>query len=50
MLAAPAAPAAGTHTQEAYEPKQFHITRNGLSLLAAYVMHLIDIFHATIPR
>ena len=35
---------------QAYEPKQFHISRNGLSLLAAYVMHLIDIFHATIPR
>jgi hypothetical protein len=35
---------------QAYEPEQFHISRNGLSLLAAYVMHLIDTFHATIPR
>src|SRR5262245_2082138 len=31
----------------AYEPKQFHVTRNGLTLLAAYVLHLIDIYHAT---
>jgi len=35
---------------EAYEPKQFHISRNGLFLLATYVMHLIDSLHATIPR
>jgi len=32
-----------------YEPTQFHVSRNGLSLLAAYVVHLIDTFHATIP-
>jgi hypothetical protein len=33
----------------AYEPKQFHVSRNGLALLAAYVLHLIDIYHATLP-
>ena len=35
---------------EAYEAKQGHISRNGLFLLATYVMHLIDSLHATIPR
>jgi hypothetical protein len=35
---------------QAYEPAQFHVSRNGLTLLAAYVLHLIDVFHATIPR
>ena len=34
---------------EAYEPAQFHVHRNGLALLAAYVLHLIDIGHATSP-
>jgi hypothetical protein len=34
---------------QAYEPKQFHVSRSGLALLAAYVLHLIDIGHATIP-
>jgi hypothetical protein len=34
---------------QAYEPKQFHVTRSGLALLAAYLLHLIDIGHATIP-
>ena len=33
----------------AYEPQQFHVRHNGLALLVAYVLHLIDIFHATIP-
>jgi hypothetical protein len=33
----------------AYEPTQFHVSRNGLALLVAYVLQLIDIFHATIP-
>jgi hypothetical protein len=28
---------------EAYEPSQFHVSRNGLALLANYVLHLIDI-------
>lgn len=35
---------------EVYEPAQFHVSRNGLSLLAAYVLHLIDIAHATSPK
>jgi len=35
---------------QAYETEQFHVHRNGLVLLAAYVLHLIDIAHATIPR
>ena len=34
---------------QAYEPGQFHVRRNGLALLAAYVLHLIDVGHATIP-
>jgi hypothetical protein len=34
----------------AYEPQQFHVSRNGLALLVAYVLHLVDILHATIPR
>ena len=34
----------------AYEPRQFHVSRSGLALLAAYVLHLIDIAHATIPK
>ena len=34
----------------AYEPKQFHVQRNGLALLVAYLLHLIDIFHAVIPK
>jgi hypothetical protein len=34
---------------KAYEPSQFHVSRNGLALLANYVLHLIDIGHATIP-
>jgi len=33
----------------AYEPTQFHVSRNGLALLVAYVLHLLDIAHATIP-
>jgi hypothetical protein len=35
---------------QTYEPKQFHVSRNGLALLAAYVLHLIDISHATMPK
>lgn len=34
---------------QAYEPKQCHVSRSGLALLAAYVLHLIDIGHSTIP-
>ena len=33
----------------AYEPKQFHVSRSGLALLAAYILHLIDVGHTTIP-
>ena len=33
----------------AYEPQQFHVHRNGLSLLVAYVLHLIDGFHMNPP-
>jgi|SRR6185503_10500794 hypothetical protein len=35
---------------KAYEPAQFHVTRSGLALLVAYVLHGIDNLHATIPR
>ena len=35
---------------EAYEPTQFHVSRNGLALLAAYLLHLIDTSHATVPK
>jgi hypothetical protein len=34
---------------EAYDPEQFHVSRNGLALLVAYVLHMIDIRHAEIP-
>ena len=34
---------------QAYEPKQFHVSRNGLALLAAYILHLIDVGPTTIP-
>jgi len=33
----------------AYDPAQFHVNRSGLALLVAYVLHLIDIGHTTIP-
>jgi hypothetical protein len=35
---------------EAYDPEQFHVSRNGLLLFAAYIMHVIDLGHATVPR
>jgi hypothetical protein len=35
---------------EAYDPEQFHVSRNGLLLFAAYIMHMIDLGHATVPR
>ena len=35
---------------QGFEPKQFHISRNGLLLLAAYLLHFIDIGHAIIPK
>jgi hypothetical protein len=38
-----------TMMAKAYDPQQFHVSRNGLALLVAYVLHMIDIRHATIP-
>src|SRR5438105_3113839 len=38
------------HMSEAFEPYQFHVRRNGLALLVAYVLHAIDIQHAIIPK
>jgi hypothetical protein len=35
---------------EAYEPTQFHVSRNGLALLVAYVLHMLDLAHATLPK
>src|SRR5262245_23956145 len=35
---------------QAYEPAQFHVTRNGLALLVAYTLHWIDSLHSTLPR
>ena len=32
-----------------FEPQQFHVHRNGLSLLVAYTLHLIAILHTTPP-
>jgi hypothetical protein len=34
---------------DGYDPSQFHVRHNGLALLVAYVLHLIDVLHATIP-
>ena len=34
---------------DAYEPQQFHVTQNGLALLVAYVLHLIDRHHSPLP-
>ena len=34
----------------AYEPSQFHVSRNGLALLVAYILHVLDGFHATLPK
>jgi len=34
---------------KAYDPRQFHVIQNGLALLAAYMLHMIDIRHATVP-
>jgi hypothetical protein len=32
-----------------YDPEQFHVSRSGLALLVAYVLHLFDNMHATVP-
>ena len=34
---------------EGYETYQFHVRRNGLALLVAYLLHLIGVRHAQIP-
>jgi hypothetical protein len=34
---------------KAYEMAQFHVSRNGLALLIAYILTLVDRMHATIP-
>ena len=34
----------------AYDTSQFHIRRNGLALLVAYLLHLIQNRHVQIPR
>jgi hypothetical protein len=35
---------------QGFEPQQFHVQRSGLSLLVAYLLHLIDIMHVTPPQ
>ena len=35
---------------KAYDPQQFHVRRNGLALLVAYILNLIDVLHVTPPR
>jgi hypothetical protein len=32
-----------------FEPRQYHVERNGLALLVAYLLNLIDYSHAVIP-
>lgn len=34
---------------DGFEPRQYHVERNGLALLVAYLLGLIDTFHAVIP-
>jgi hypothetical protein len=34
---------------EAYEPCQFHVERNGLALLVAMLVGMVDKFHSVIP-
>jgi hypothetical protein len=34
---------------DAFEPRQYHVERNGLALLVAYLLDLIDHSHAVIP-
>lgn len=34
---------------KAYDAGQFHVQNNGLALLVAYVLHLIDSIHTTAP-
>ena len=34
---------------DGFEPRQYHVERNGLALLVAYLLNLIDHSHAVIP-
>ena len=34
---------------KAYVPAQFHVSRSGLALLVAYLLHLFDVSHAITP-
>jgi hypothetical protein len=34
---------------EGFEPRQYHVERNGLALLVAYLLNIIDNWHAVIP-
>ena len=34
---------------DGFEPRQYHVERSGLALLVAYLLGLIDNFHAVIP-
>jgi hypothetical protein len=34
---------------KSYDPEQFHVSRNGLAMLVAYILHMIDIRHTAIP-
>jgi hypothetical protein len=34
---------------DGFEPRQYHVERNGLALLVAYLLGLIDQAHAVIP-
>jgi len=35
---------------QAYDTSQFHVRRSGLALLVAYLLHLIGVHHAQIPK
>jgi hypothetical protein len=34
---------------DGFEPRQYHVERNGLALLVAYLLNLIDHSHAVLP-
>jgi hypothetical protein len=34
---------------DGFEPRQYHVERNGLALLVAYLLGLIDSQHSVIP-
>lgn len=35
---------------KAYDPQQFHVSRSGLALLVAYLLHLVMIRHSNPPK